>query len=200
MKANFTCVLFAITIVISMASAACQNSAPSVNRQQASAVATPEKVDPAAIEAELIKLERGWADAGKNHDVGAAVQILADDVVITYPDGTTGTKGDELRVIAAGSISSESMDLLDPKVTTIDANAAFITGRTIIKNGKYKDGNAKPIVISGEYRFTDVYAKRNGKWQVVASQATKIVNPTPSNSSSPKPSASASVSPAKSTP
>ena len=31
-----------------------------------------------------------------------------------------------------------------------------------------------PIDISGEYRFLDVYRRRDGKWQAVASHATKI--------------------------
>ena len=49
-------------------------------------------------------------------------------------------------------------------------------GEAAIKNGKYKDPNTKKTIdISGEYRFLDVYARRNGKWQVVASQATKTL-------------------------
>ena len=69
-------------------------------------------------------------------------------------------------------------DMLDTKVTVIDADSAFITGRGVIKNGKnVVPGQKKPIDISGEYRFLDVYAKRDGKWQVVASQTTKILTP-----------------------
>jgi hypothetical protein len=66
--------------------------------------------------------------------------------------------------------------MIDPKVTVIDADSAFISGRSVIKNGKYAVPNQKkPIDISGEYRFLDVYAKRDGKWQAIASQATKII-------------------------
>src|SRR5256885_6935861 len=44
----------------------------------------------------------------------------------------------------------------DPKVTVIDADSAFITGRSVIKNGKYKDPKQKKSFdISGEYRFLD---------------------------------------------
>ena len=65
--------------------------------------------------------------------------------------------------------------MLEPKVTVMSADSAFITGRSVIKNGTYKDPNVKtPIDISGEYRFLDVYARRNGTWQVIASQATKV--------------------------
>ncbi len=164
------------------------------NRNLAAASSTPAKetFDPAAIEAELIKLERDWAAAAKNRDAEAVRRIVADDAVLVYPDGTPGTKADEVRTIESGAITADEWEMVESKVTVIDADAAFITGRSIIKSGKYKDPNQKrPIDISGEYRFLDVYAKRNGRWQVVASQATKIANPAPpaSPSASPSPSA-----------
>ena len=169
--------------------AACQ-PATDTNRNLAPASSTPAKeaFDPAAIEAELIKLERDWAAAAKNRDAEAVRRIVADDAVMVYPDGTPGTKADEVRTIESGAITADEWEMIDPKVTVIDADAAFITGRSIIKSGKYKDPNQKrPIDISGEYRFLDVYAKRNGRWQVVASQATKIANPAPAVRTSPTP-------------
>ena len=148
------------------------------NRNAAIATASPAKetFDPAAVEAEIIKLEREWADANKTHSSEAVKRILADNAVIVYPDGSTATKADEVKTIESGSITADSFEIADPKVTVIDADSAFITGRGVIKNGKnVVPGQKKPIDISGEYRFLDVYAKRDGKWQVVASQATKIL-------------------------
>ena len=154
----------------------CQKAeAPQANRPAATATPSPEKIDTAAIEAELIKLERDWANAPKNRDAETVRRVLADDVVITYPDGSTGTKADEVRTIESGAVTADSWDLQDPKVTVLNADSAFITGRGIINNGKYKDPNTKKTIdISGEYRFLDVYARRNGKWQAVASQTTPI--------------------------
>src|SRR6185295_13919262 len=155
----------------------CQH-ALDTNRNKAIATASPAKeaYDAAAIEAEIIKLEREWADANKTHSSEAVKRILSDSAVIVYPDGSTATKADEVKTIESGSITAESYEILDPKVTVIDADSAFITGRGVIKNGKnVVPGQKKPIDISGEYRFLDVYAKRDGKWQVVASQTTKIL-------------------------
>ena len=166
--------------------AACQ-PATETNRNLAAASSTPAKetFDPAAIEAELLKLEREWAAAAKNHQGEPVRRIVADDAVMVYPDGTTGTKADEVRTIESGAITADEWEMLESKVTVIDADAAFITGRSLIKNGKYKDPNQKrPIDISGQYRFLDVYARRNGRWQVVASQATNIANPAPAASPS----------------
>jgi hypothetical protein len=177
--------LFAILAVLVLAG--CQ-PAVDTNRNLAAATATPAKapVDWAAIEAELLKLERDWAAATKDHNAEVVRRILADDAVMIYPDGTAGTKADEVRSIESGAITADAWDMLDPKVTVIDEDSAFITGRSIIKNGKYKDPKQKrPIDISGEYRFLDVYAKRDGKWQAVASQATTIANPAAAASPSP---------------
>lgn len=170
--------------------AACQPATDTNRNLAAASSAAPAKetFDPAAIEAELLKLEREWAAAAKNHQGEPVRRIVADDAVMTYPDGTSGTKADEVRTIESGAITADGWEMLDPKVTVLDADAAFITGRSIITNGKYKDPNQKkPIDISGEYRFLDVYARRDGKWQAVASQATKIANPAPAISTSPTP-------------
>ncbi|HEY4424175.1 MAG TPA: nuclear transport factor 2 family protein [Pyrinomonadaceae bacterium] len=170
-------ILSLLTVAVFAVMNGCQ-PALDTNRNNAIATASPAKetYDAAAIEAEIIKLEREWADANKTHSSEAVKRILSDSAVIVYPDGSTATKADEVKTIESGSITAESYEILDPKVTVIDGDSAFITGRGVIKNGKnVVPGQKKPIDISGEYRFLDVYAKRDGKWQVVASQATKIL-------------------------
>lgn len=137
-------------------------------------------LDTASIQAEVMKLGRDWAGAFKTRDAEAVRRVLADDVVITYPDGVVAGKNEEVQSIETGAITADSWDIVDEKVTVINANAAFITGRAVVKNGQYKDPKApRPIDISGEYRFLDVYAKKNGRWQAVASQTTRIANPAP---------------------
>lgn len=137
-----------------------------------------EPIDTASVEAELIKLERTWAGAFKTRDAATVKNILADDIVLIFPDGTTGTKNDEVGMVESGAMTMESWDIADTKVTVIDQNSAFITGRGIIRKGSMKDPKTgKTTDISGEYRFMDVYAKRNGKWMAVASQTTKIAAP-----------------------
>lgn len=172
------------------------------NRNSAVTTASPAKetFDPAAIEAEVQKLAREWMTVSQNYDPEIIRRIVADDAVLVYPDGTTATKADELRLVETKAISADSWEMLDTKVTVMSADSAFITGRSNMKNGKYKEPNMKrPIDISGEYRFLDVYARRNGRWQVIASQATKVTTPpavaSPSPSVSPSPSASPSASP-----
>jgi ketosteroid isomerase-like protein len=158
-----------------------------------------ETVNPVAIEAEIIKLENDWAAAAQRHDADTVRRILADDVVMTYPDGTTGNKTSELSDLESGAVTVDGWELSDTKVTVLGPDAAFITGHGVIKNGKVKDAKTKKTIdISGEYRFTDVYARRNGQWLAVASQTTKIANPAPPPSAattSSKPPATASPQP-----
>jgi ketosteroid isomerase-like protein len=172
--------LVLFVILLTMVLAGCQPAAPETNRNDAVAVASPvkERVDPAAIEAEILKLEREWMDAPKTKNGDAVRRVVADNAVLNYPDGTVATKADEVRTVEAGDVTSDSFEMLESKVTVVDADVAFISGRSSIKNGKYKDPNTKKTIdISGEYRFLDVYAKRDGKWQVIASQATRILAP-----------------------
>jgi ketosteroid isomerase-like protein len=154
--------------------AGCQQaSAPPTNRAVVSP--SPEKIDTAAIEGEVIKLEREWADAVKNGDADTARRVMADDIAVINPDGSTSAKAQEVQAIQERAVTMESWEILEPKVTVLDANNAFVTGRGVIKNGKSKVPNSKETIdISGEYRFLDLYTRRNGKWQAVASQTTPI--------------------------
>jgi ketosteroid isomerase-like protein len=183
MNRNILSVALAFAIAaIGLASFACS---PTADRSTNSSLTTNrntrlEPVDTASIESELKKMEADWANAYKTKDAATPRRILADDVVLTYPDGSTGTKNDEIQMTETGAFSADAWDVLDTKVTVLDADAAFMTGRTVVKNGKLKDPKSGQMIdITGEYRFLDVYAKRNGNWQIVASQVTKVQAPPP---------------------
>jgi ketosteroid isomerase-like protein len=146
------------------------NSGLTTNKNSAA-----EPLNTASIEAELLKLEKEWVGAVKARDAETVRRVLADDIIITYPDGVRATKNDEVQAVETGAITAESWEVVDTKVTVLSAGAAFITGKGVVKNGFSKDPRGgKPIDISGEYHFLDVYAKRNGRWQAVASQTTPI--------------------------
>lgn len=154
----------------------CQKAeAPPTNRAVATATPSPEKVDTAGITAQLTRLEQQWADAVKNGDAETVKGLMADDIVVINPDGAASTKAAEVEAVQAKTMTMDSWDIQEPKVIVLDANNAFVTGRGVIKNGKYTNPKTKQSInLSGEYRFLDVYARRNGKWEAVASQTTPI--------------------------
>ena len=197
MKRNVVSValLFSLGLII-LGFTGCQPAVDTNLNATATASPVPEKFDPAAIEAEVMKLSREWLVAAQTRNPEAVRRVVADDAILHYPDGTTATKADEVRLIEAGAVTADSWDMPESKVTVLNADTAIITGRSSLKNGKYKDPNStRPIDISGEYRFLDVYARRDGRWQVVASQATKLAVPTPSPSPSPTATTVASPTP-----
>jgi hypothetical protein len=65
----------------------------------------------------------------------------------------------------------ESNELDDMKVQAVDADMAIVTYRSTDK-GDYNGHD-----LSGQYRWLDVLAKRNGTWQFIVSQGTKIEAP-----------------------
>jgi len=181
----------ALVLLTILGLAGCQPARDTNLNATATASPAKETFDPVAIQAEVLNVERDWFRAGETYDVEAIRRIVADDAVLVYPDGTPGTKADEVRIAETKAITGR-WEMIDPKVTVLSADSAFITGRSSIKDGKYKEPTmAKAIDISGEYRFLDVYARRNGRWQVVASQATKVAVQTPAAS----PTASAAAAP-----
>jgi ketosteroid isomerase-like protein len=181
----------ALVLLTVLGLAGCQPARDTNLNATATASPAKETFDPAAIQAEVLNVERDWFRAGETYDVEAIRRIVADDAVLVYPDGTPGTKADEVRIAETKAITGR-WEMIDPNVTVLSADSAFITGRSSIKDGKYKEPTmAKAIDISGEYRFLDVYARRNGRWQVVASQATKVAVQTPAAS----PTASAAAAP-----
>ena len=198
---NRNALQIAISLMLLVAGlTSCQPAAPATNRDAATtanANVAKETVNPAAIEAEVLRQEKAWADGAQRHDAESVRKILADDLIITYPDGNVGTKASELSGIESKAVTMDGWDVLDTKVTVMSADAAVITGRGIIKNGKSKDPKTNQVInISGQYRFTDVYARRNGQWLAVASQSTKIENPPPAPAPDASPKASVAASPA----
>lgn len=181
----------------------CQPAADTNRNATATTAATPAKetFNAAAIEAEVLRIERDWMKAGETYDVDQIKRIVADDATLVYPDGTQGTKADEVRIAESKAITGDGWEIVESKVTVLDADAAFITGRSRVKNARYKDANMpKAIDISGDYRFLDVYARRNGNWQVIASAATRIANPIVTTSPSASPAASVPPSPPRPSP
>ena len=195
-----TALVFVVSLMV-VALAGCQPSVDTNLNATATASPVQERFDPAAIETEIRNLARDWMRAAQTYDPEIIRRVVADDAVLIYPDGTTATKADEVRLIETKAITADSWEMPESKVTVLNADSAFITGRSVVKNGKLKDVNMpRPVDITGEYRFLDVYARRNGRWQVVASAATKIMAPTPTASPTASPAASAPPSPPRPSP
>ena len=151
-----------------------------------------------SVEQELLKLEGEWLDAYLKHDVAAMERIEADDFMITFPDGRVMTKADEIANLKKPAPAGPGPTFMtaDTKVR-IYGDTAILTGK-FIQKGTYADGPRKGQDYNIQERYTDVYVKRNGRWQVVSSHLSALAPPPaqlPSPSSSSAPPSAAKVDP-----
>ena len=133
-----------------------------------------EKPAPAStVEQELLKLEREWLDAYTNRDVAAMERIEADDFIITFPNGSMSNKAQQVEMLkrAAGAGSPPQFRTEDTRVRFIGDDVAILSGVVV---GQYQV-NGKEVVERS--RYTDVWAKRGGRWQVVSSHLSTIPSP-----------------------
>lgn len=118
---------------------------------------------------ELVAVEQAWSEAAVARDEMALNRFYADDYVFTNEDGVISNKAREIENITTGMFRLTSFAFSDVTVRFY-GNVAVVTGQNTIK-GTWEDINKD---ISGPYRFTDVFVKRGGRWQCVASQSSRI--------------------------
>jgi hypothetical protein len=112
----------------------------------------------ASVVAALTQMERDWYAAGAKRDSEVIDRILADDWVSTDFHGKTVTKSQALAELKSASRAAQSIDLGNMKVRVF-GTTAIVTGTDA----------------TDTYAWMDVFLKRNGRWQAVASQSTRIV-------------------------
>ena len=122
---------------------------------------------PGAAEQELIDLERVWVDAMIRKDAAALERIYADEYLDVTPNGGTRDRGEDMAEILSEdlTIESETFDDLSVRLYT---EVAIVSG-VYTQKAKFQ-GNS----ITGSYRFTDVFVKRDGRWQCVSTQSTQV--------------------------
>lgn len=122
-----------------------------------------------ADEKTLLKLENDWVTAFQTQNAKLLDGILAPDYTATGSSGMTHAKTDEMKDVADPKYKKMTAKLSDMKVRLIgDVGIVFgLNTVTMPASGKDK---AK----TETYRFTDVFAKKNGKWQCVASHASIV--------------------------
>jgi hypothetical protein len=120
------------------------------------------------VEATVKKIEQELIDTLVKSDTSAFEKYLTSDYLGIGPDGVTQNKSQLLADIKSGTLKLESSNLSDMKVQVTGADMAVVVYRTDDK-GTYKGKD-----ITGQYRWLDVFVKRDGKWQIAIDQGTQI--------------------------
>lgn len=115
----------------------------------------------------LVKLERGWNEAFYRKDVAFIERLLAEEFKATYDDGRIGDKATELGLVAAfdQNVQSATPDEFAVRVYR-DTAVVWFTLRLV----GIKDGQRSEMAL----RYTDVWIVRDGRWQCVSSQSTRV--------------------------
>jgi len=114
-----------------------------------------------------MQLERDWSQASLNKDIAALNSIMADDWVNIDFQGRTLTKTQTIANLKSGLPATQAAGLGEMKVRVF-GDSAIVTGSDTGKS------TSKGKEVVEKYLWTDVFIRRNGRWQAVASQSTKV--------------------------
>lgn len=115
----------------------------------------------------LIDLERRWDAAIHQGDAAFLETLLADEFIATYGDGTRGDKAKEIALVRENTQQVDSRRLDDFIVKVYrDTAVVWFTQHLV---GPVQN---KPTEV--QYQYMDVWVIRDGRWQAVASQSTRV--------------------------
>jgi ketosteroid isomerase-like protein len=134
-------------------------SSPALSDGQTGAVKSDQQI--------LIQLERDWDAAFRRRDVAFIEGILAEEFVATYSDGTRGDRDEELARAAKFDQQIDS--------STLDEFTVKIYGDTaVVWMSQHLLGPSQGKTLAITFRYVDVFVFRDGRWQCVASQSTRV--------------------------
>ena len=118
----------------------------------------------------LMQLEQDWDAAFRRNDAAFIDNLLAEEFVVTYDDGTRGDRAKELALAASFNQKVDS-STLDEFIVKEYGNTA------IVWFSLHLVGPSKGQTLELSYRFVDVFVLRDARWQCVSSQSTRVVAP-----------------------
>ena len=119
---------------------------------------------------EVQQMEREWREAWVRGDPVALDRIHADDYLVINYLGQVNTKAQVMSDVRAGAFKYESMEHKDV-VMRVYGDVVIVNARTVNK------GHRRERDVSGDFSYTRVYVKRDGRWQAVLSQYTRPATP-----------------------
>ena len=109
-------------------------------------------------------LDQRYNDAQVTRDRKTLEELWADDYLYTHSNGVMMNKAQDIADTMSGDMTWTAARLDDLKVR-VYGDVGIVTGRLTM------EGRAKRYA-SGARRFTDIFVKRDGRWQLVGGQTT----------------------------
>ncbi len=120
-----------------------------------------------SVEQEIAKMEREFGEALTYRDAAALARLMADDFIAINSLAVEMTKAQVLEASTSPDYELQFMRNEDIGIRVF-GDCAVATARGTAK-GRYKGQDA-----SGQFRYTRVWLRRNGRWQAIAAQSTNI--------------------------
>lgn len=117
------------------------------------------------------QLEKRRFAAQQTADAKTLNEVLADDLVYTHSNGNQDSKRSFIESLTSQRLAYRDVTISNDTVRFYGPDLAIVTGQmdaTSVVNGK-----ANPPM---RLRYTDVYARRKGRWQMVAWQSARLAN------------------------
>ena len=118
-------------------------------------------------EEELLKLEKAFAEAIVKNDLEGIERLVTDDWIIVDPNGEIVDRARFFEVIKSGALTHEMMESEDFRVR-VYRESAVVTAITSTK------GRFMGQEFTTQERATDVFVRRDGRWQCVLTHLTRF--------------------------
>lgn len=132
--------------------------------------ALPQAHSPTESERTVRALERAWLDAYEQLDSTAMKRIVADDFLITFPDGSTQTKARILADLEASRARPSGTRFRTERVSSRAYGNDVVVLTGVVVTISTRGGRT----VEERSRYTDTYVRRAGRWQVVASHLSNV--------------------------
>ena len=125
---------------------------------------------PKTAEEEMRQVIARWADAVKRRDIAVLDRMFANDLFVTDYGGATRGKKEELEILKP-SATTRMVSVINENVvvrTYPKSNSAVVTA--IVRMVFRTNGRDSMMAM----RYTSVWEKRGGRWQLTVLQTTRI--------------------------
>jgi len=116
------------------------------------------------------QVERRRFAAMVAQDVAALEPLLAEELRYVHSNGQLESRAQFLETVRSGRIRYESIDVREIDVRLYD-EIGLASGLITV------GGRSGGQLLQLELRYTDAYVRRDGRWQLVAWQTTRLPNP-----------------------
>ncbi|MEP6572334.1 MAG: nuclear transport factor 2 family protein [Gemmatimonadota bacterium] len=136
-----------------------------------SAHSAPAQDSTAAVR-ELVGIERAIGQANIRRDKAYFERVEAAEFLFTGTDGSVTTKAQDVASLDQPPTATLEGYDVDSMTVRVFGETAVVWGRTTL-TGHRKDGSA----FETRSRFTDTFIRRDGRWQLMAGQSSRIPRP-----------------------